>query len=1084
VYPFWDPVVWPVLQAARARRIVEIGALRGETTALMLERLGPETELHVIDPVPEFDPAEHERAFPGRYIFHRDISHNVLPQLPPVDVALVDGDHNWFTVYHELKILSETARQSGAPLPILIMHDVCWPYGRRDLYYAPERIPDEYRQPYAQLGIKPGNTHVLPSGGINPRHENALDEGGPRNGVMTALDDFVAEYDRPLRRLVLPVYFGLAIVVEEARLEAQPELATLLDSFESAAGKDMLMELAESTRLNAILFQHNDYYGHQDQLARAADRYLDLLQSSLLDELYGEHEMRLRYLLECIAENKQPQRSHLGDPAREMMKWGRLETARAAGTPPSSETVGAKLAYTAMGEARLAHLRRCLDSIRTGRVPGDLVEVGTGRAGGAIFMRGYLDAHELPKRKVWVVDRFVVDPDSDDPLDVWADLDAARDGFSRFGLLDERVRFVSGPAAEALGGAPINQVALLRFGPGDDADIEPALDALYHRLAFGGVVIVDDYASPANRAAVDGFRARRGIEDPIEETDGTGAFWRKTRPARGAPTNASTRAEQRTAPLPAPSAHATVDLSILVVFYNMRREAARTLHSLTRAYQRGVDDLDYEVIVLENGSADDQRLGEEFVRAFGPEFRYVDLAGEATPSPVNALNRGVELSKGKNLAFMIDGAHVLTPGVLRHGTTGLRTYPPAIVVTQQWYVGPGQQPDAMLDGYDQAYEDGLFRHIDWPADGYRLFDIGHFIGERDWLDGLWESNCIFVPRAVLEQYGAFDERFTVAGGGYANLEFYERMGAASNVHIVTMLGEGSFHQVHGGTTTNVADPSERRATIVSYADQFREMRGRSFRGPGKTIYFVGSMFPSAMRTRARRMTAEAFVKGRIVEGPEGLPAHSTPIPDELRTSFVDAYWNSLAWRDTTWLGRRVPRAPTDLFAYQEIVARVRPDWIIETGTANGGRALFLASICELLGHGNVLSIDAKLGENLARHPRITYLEGRTHDESTMDQVRAIVGDAPRAVVVLGSQPMTQMRVRAEFDRFRDLVPVGSYVIVEHTVYNGHPVWPGHGPGPNEGAKRILALNADFAADTTFDKNGLSFNPGGYLKRIS
>jgi len=90
---------------------------------------------------------------------------------------------------------------------------------------------------------------------------------------------------------------------------------------------------------------------------------------------------------------------------------------------------------------------------------------------------------------------------------------------------------------------------------------------------------------------------------------------------------------------------------------------------------------------------------------------------------------------------------------------------PAIVVTQQWYVGPGQQPDAMNAGYDQAYEDELFREIEWPLDGYRLFDIGHFIGDRDWFDGLWESNCIFVPRKLLEQYGAFDESFSMPGGG-------------------------------------------------------------------------------------------------------------------------------------------------------------------------------------------------------------------------------------------------------------------------------------------------------------------------------
>ena len=84
------------------------------------------------------------------------------------------------------------------------MHDVGWPYGRRDLYYAPERIPAEHRQPYAQAGMRPRTRKLVAHGGLNPTMYNAEIEGGPRNGVMTALDDFVAEHDRPLRRLVLP----------------------------------------------------------------------------------------------------------------------------------------------------------------------------------------------------------------------------------------------------------------------------------------------------------------------------------------------------------------------------------------------------------------------------------------------------------------------------------------------------------------------------------------------------------------------------------------------------------------------------------------------------------------------------------------------------------------------------------------------------------------------------------------------------------------------------------------------------------------------------------------------------------------
>ena len=106
MFPFWEVVVAPVLEAAGVRRLVEIGALRGENTQLMLDRLGGDAELHVIDPVPDFDPDEHARQFAGQYVFHRDLSLNVLGDLPPMDAALIDGDHNWYTVYNECKLLA------------------------------------------------------------------------------------------------------------------------------------------------------------------------------------------------------------------------------------------------------------------------------------------------------------------------------------------------------------------------------------------------------------------------------------------------------------------------------------------------------------------------------------------------------------------------------------------------------------------------------------------------------------------------------------------------------------------------------------------------------------------------------------------------------------------------------------------------------------------------------------------------------------------------------------------------------------------------------------------------------------------
>src|SRR5919106_6390898 len=158
MFPFWDVAIKPVLEAVRPRRVVEIGALRGETTQLVLDALGPECEFHVIDPLPEFDPAEHEARFGGQYVFHRDLSVNVLGDLPPMDVALIDGDHNWYTVRTELRLLAEVSRAAGSPLPIAILHDVGWPYGRRDLYYDPATIPDEHRHPWRRAGIQRGQS--------------------------------------------------------------------------------------------------------------------------------------------------------------------------------------------------------------------------------------------------------------------------------------------------------------------------------------------------------------------------------------------------------------------------------------------------------------------------------------------------------------------------------------------------------------------------------------------------------------------------------------------------------------------------------------------------------------------------------------------------------------------------------------------------------------------------------------------------------------------------------------------------------------------------------------------------------------
>lgn len=1094
MFPLWDVAIAPVLHAARARRVVEIGALRGETTVKMLKDLGPDAELHVIDPVPDFDPTEHEREFPGRYFFHEALSLDVLGDLEPMDAALIDGDHNWYTVYNELRLLAEGSRRASQPLPVLVLHDVAWPYGRRDLYYSPDQIPDEFRQPYAQQGMRPASKKLLTRGGLNPTMHNAVEEGGPRNGVMTALDDFVAEHDEAMRVVVLPIYFGLAIAVEEARLERQPEIAAALDRLQGAEGRADLLDVAEEVRLRAMLFQHNVVFQRSEEMQRATDRYLRTVKAALLNEHYLDHEVRFEQLSAHIQRGRALVPIEVRDPARnDQNAYRRVVKNRFGPTGPDGGAATSFVPYTAMGRPQIDHLERCLDTVRRDGIAGDLVECGTGRGGGGIFMRAYLDAYEVNDRHVIVADRFRASAEPDQAptfpdkgvAGFKADLNLVRDGFSRFELLDDRVQFLQGPMADTLTDAPIDQIAVLRIGRGVGRETRAVLDALYDRVAIGGFVIIDDRPDSGARTQVEAFRSHWGIETPLDPVDAAAISWRK--PASNLntadPTTTTPATPVHRPPLAPKAPSDAIDLSVVVVFYNMRREAARTLHSLSRAYQEELAGVDYEIIAIENGSNDDQKLSESFVTAFGPEFRYLDLGSDADPSPVMALNRGIRAARGNALALMIDGAHVLTPGVLHFGLAGLATYAPAIVATQQWYVGPGDQGDAMDNGYDQDYEDRLFEEIRWPSAGHRLFEIGHFIGDRDWLDGVWESNCMFVTRAQLEQVGCFDESFSMPGGGYANLELYERLGSSPDITVCTIMGEGSFHQVHGGTTTNQPDANERRSRVFGYSRHYADLRGREFKGPGKPIHYVGRIpNMAARRSKHRRMSTKAFADGAAEGLHDGKPETPTPVPDELKWAFSEAVWRSLPWTNTTWLGREVTSAPTDLLAYQEVIADARPDWVIETGTGDGSRALFLASMCELVGHGTVLSIGEPTTDDLPHHPRLRYQHGVADDAATIEAVRGLVGNGT-TMVVLGSCTDRATTVR-EFEAYASNVGIGSYVVVAETIVNGHPVWPAFGPGPAEAVKQILRGHGEFAPDPLKQKYSLSFNPGGFLRRVT
>ncbi|MDZ7673808.1 MAG: hypothetical protein U5K30_01880 [Acidimicrobiales bacterium] len=365
--------------------------------------------------------------------------------------------------------------------------------------------------------------------------------------------------------------------------------------------------------------------------------------------------------------------------------------------------------------------------------------------------------------------------------------------------------------------------------------------------------------------------------------------------------------------------------------------------------------------------------------------------------------------------------------MLRFGMAGLRIYVPAIVATQQWYVGPGQQGDAMDDGYDQAYEDRLFERIRWPHAGYRLFEISHFVGDRDWLDGVWESNCMFVDRKQIEQVGGFDESFSVAGGGYANLELYERLGSSADVTVSTILGEGSFHQLHGGTTTNQIDPAERRTRVFGYSQHYADLRGRGVPGAGQARSTTSADFriQASRGTKPRRLSDGGLRQTRPGGRRRRPPDAPVPVPDELQVAVHRVRVAATCRGATppgsaaTWAPHRPTSSPT----------RRRSPRCDRTGSSRpapataGARCSSRRSATSSVTDRSSPSPNRPIPTNRPSHPA-DHQEGVRIRATTIEAVREIVGDGSalvRARLAAPHRPTTHR----QFEGYSPMVPVGS-----------------------------------------------------------
>jgi glycosyltransferase involved in cell wall biosynthesis len=227
---FWKGFIKPILDIIRPSAIVEIGSASGENTRnLAMYCSAHDATIFAIDPEPKFDPDDLKRRYGIHFVFYKELSLVALPKIPSHDVVLIDGDHNWYTVFNELLLIEKTAEKTGQ-FPVVLLHDIGWPYGRRDLYYNPATIPDAYRKPYEQKGIAPGRNNPVEKGGVNSHLYNAAYEHGGRNGVLTAVEDFLKQTKFNLRLTEIPGLNGLGILVPASRLEQKKEFVQFIRS--------------------------------------------------------------------------------------------------------------------------------------------------------------------------------------------------------------------------------------------------------------------------------------------------------------------------------------------------------------------------------------------------------------------------------------------------------------------------------------------------------------------------------------------------------------------------------------------------------------------------------------------------------------------------------------------------------------------------------------------------------------------------------------------------------------------------------------------------------------------------------------
>jgi len=261
-------------------------------------------------------------------------------------------------------------------------------------------------------------------------------------------------------------------------------------------------------------------------------------------------------------------------------------------------------------------------------------------------------------------------------------------------------------------------------------------------------------------------------------------------------------------------------LSIIIAYYNIPKQIERTLISCSENYQNAPGN-EIEVIIADNGST--EPLPEGLKKRFPVISKILRTDGQ--PSPVFALNAAIKHAKYDTIAMMIDGAHILSPGVFKNTKEVCQLNAQPVINVPQYYLGSiSQNLNPKRNAWDR--ETWRLEKMDWPKKGYSLFNYALFPSEniQRTHHGAIETNCLIAKKSTWEKLGGFDERFDEPGAGYANLEIFSRFINAMDTNYVVFPGEGSFHQDHSGTTTNKS-PAERDEIVKKFRERYTEVTG-------------------------------------------------------------------------------------------------------------------------------------------------------------------------------------------------------------------------------------------------------------------